>query len=206
MRRAAPTLPVTPTMLRHFAVVTVLATAALAMFASGENTSALREAQKAQRARSSGTWGTSPQKPAEAAGPRTAGGLHLASGTRLQQNGGFDEPEDFRATQEVQGDIRNLDPEYRTLPPGALGGPSGGSGASAALAAAPPVIKRDPSGIPLPPIRADQGNPPGNVRPAPPRQATKRDIDQMMEASRARSAKGNGPAGGGTDEDAAEQD
>ena len=206
MRRAAPTLPVTPTMLRHFAVVTLLATAGLAMFANGENTSALREAQKAQRARSSGTWGTSPQKPAEAAGPRTAGGLNLASGTRLQQNGGYDEPEDYRVAQEVQGDIRNLNPEYRTLPPGALGGGSGGSGASAALAAAPPVIKRDPSGIPVPPVRAGQGNPPGNARPAPPRQASTQDIDKMMEASRARSAAGNGPAGGGTDEEPSEEE
>jgi hypothetical protein len=206
MRRAAPTLPVTPTMLRHFAVVTLLATASLAMFASGENKSALLEAQKAQSARGGGTWGTSPQKRADAAAPRTAGGLQLASGTRLQQSNNYDEPEDIRSGQEVLGDVRNLDPQYRTLPQGSLAGPSGVSGASAALAAAPPVIKRDPSGIPVPPMRAGQGNPPSNARPAPPRQATKEDIDRMMEASRARAAKGNGPAGGGADEDATAED
>ena len=55
MRRAAPVIPVSSRLFRHFAVVTVVITAGLAMFASGENrevvteTIAKREAKNAAR-------------------------------------------------------------------------------------------------------------------------------------------------------------
>ena len=84
MRRVAPNLPVSPVMLRHFAVVTLVATAGLAMFASGENSSALAEAQRAAQARGGGAWGTSPRKPSENKTATTVNGMHVAAGTRLE--------------------------------------------------------------------------------------------------------------------------
>lgn len=187
-------------MLRHFAVLTVVATVCLAMFASGENASALRDAQEAKRARSSGAWGTTPAAPPAAKGERTVNGLKVAGGTRLNQNGSYEqEPEIYRQEQEIQGDVRNLNPEFRNLPPSPLlQGAQGGMG-TAPLAAVPPQIKRDPSGIPIPPGATGQGRQPANVRPARPRPPSADEIDRMMEESLQRSATGNGSTGTAAD-------
>lgn len=194
MRRAPPTLPVNPAMLRHFAVLTVVATVCLAMFASGENASALREAQAAKRARSSGAWGTAPAAPAPAKGEREVNGMKLASGTRLNQNSNYEhEPEVYRTEQEAQGNIRNLDPQYRSLPPGSVGVP----GIAAAAGTPAAAIKRDPAGVPLAPIGSGQAKVPGNAKLQPPRQANTQDIERMMEASRSRSTRGSASSEGG---------
>ncbi len=51
MRRAAPTLPISPRMLRRFAVATVILTALVAMFADGESRDAAVGAIKAREAK-----------------------------------------------------------------------------------------------------------------------------------------------------------
>lgn len=43
MRRAAPPLPISPKLLKHFAAVTVVLTACIAMFADGESREAIQE-------------------------------------------------------------------------------------------------------------------------------------------------------------------
>ncbi len=195
MRRVAPNLPVSPVMLRHFAVVTLVATAGLAMFASGENSSALAEAQRAAQARGGGAWGTSPRKTSENKTATTVNGMHVAAGTRLERNGGAGyEPEGPRIEQEVQGDIRNIDPEYRALLPGSLGPGAQAGAASAQAVAAQAPIQRDRNGIPLPPGASGQAKPSASAKPLPPRRATSQDIERMMEASRLRSSTGKAGA------------
>lgn len=51
MRRAAPTLPISPGMLRHFAVGTVIVTALVAVFADGESRDAAANAIKEREAK-----------------------------------------------------------------------------------------------------------------------------------------------------------
>ena len=43
MRRAAPPLPISPKLLKHFAVVTLVLTACIAMFADGESREAIQD-------------------------------------------------------------------------------------------------------------------------------------------------------------------
>ncbi len=49
MRRAAPTIPVSPKLLKHFAVVTIVLTGALAMFADEGSRSAIEDGIKSQQ-------------------------------------------------------------------------------------------------------------------------------------------------------------
>ncbi len=199
MRRAAPTLPVTPAMLRHFAAVTLVATVCLAVFANGENNAATPGAKPVAEATEESGGGISAmfggaeeaalKKAREGDGKRSVNGMNLASGTRLDQ-GGYNEPEEYRAQMEVQGDIRNLNPEYRNM---VVGSPPPLADPRTQLAAAPAPIKRDRSGIPIPPQRAGQ---PGNASAGPPRAPSANDIERMMEGSKARAAAGKDPAGG----------
>ncbi len=192
MRRAAPTLPVTPAMLRHFVVITLAATAGLAMFAHGENTGAMIEAQKASRARSSGAWGTTPKQADQAKAPTSVNGMNVAPGTKLQSGGGSsDDYEAEKTIQSGEGNIRYLSPEYSSLEPGSLAQADAGPGQTPA---APAQIQRDSKGVPLPPGSTLRGQPPSANR-QPPRRATVEEIQRMMEASRLRGA-GNRPGGG----------
>ena len=50
MARTAPTLPITPKMFRHFAVITVVSTLCLSFFASGENREMVEEEIAQQQA------------------------------------------------------------------------------------------------------------------------------------------------------------
>jgi hypothetical protein len=52
MRRVAPAIPVTPRLFRHFAIVTVVLTSCLALFADGENQAAIAESIKTQQTKS----------------------------------------------------------------------------------------------------------------------------------------------------------
>ena len=49
MRRIAPSIPVPPTMFRHFAVITILITACIALFADGERRDAIGAELNAQK-------------------------------------------------------------------------------------------------------------------------------------------------------------
>lgn len=181
MRRIAPTLPVTPTMLRHFVAITVMATAGLAMFANGENTGAIIEAQKAARQNGGGAWSKTPRNSNPTKQPATVNGMKLAPGTRLQNNSG----DDYEIGRSGEGNIRYLSPEYNSLDPVSPAAGAAGGGGQAIALAAPAPIQRDAKGIPLPPGSALQGQPPGASRP-PPRKPTAEEVHRMMEASRLR--------------------
>jgi len=202
MRRAAPTLPVTPAMLRHFAAVTLVATVCLAVFANGENKAAEPAAKPGAEAKEESGGGISAmfggaeeaalKKAREGDGKRSVNGMNLASGTRLEQGGGsYDVEPEPRREQEGVGDIRNLNPEYRNMK---VTSPIQGAEARAQLADAPAPISRDPSGIPVPPTSSGQSAQPRNGRTGPPRMPGEQDIQRMMDASLARSTAGRGPA------------
>lgn len=194
MRRAAPTLPVTPAMIRHFAVVTLVATVCLAIFASGENASALKEAQEAKRARTSGIWGTTPRKADEASGQRAVNGMNVAAGTKLDHGGEYDpDPEMPRFEQQDWGDIRNLDPDLQSLAPGSVGLAAKDGLGQAPMPGGPAPMLRDPSGIPIPGQRTGAGQL-IQTRAKAPRKASEEEVRRMLEASQARSSKGNGSA------------
>jgi hypothetical protein len=80
MRRAVPNLPVSPNMLRHFAVLTLVITGGLAMFAGGENQSFLAEQVK-QRQMKTEAVRAERQKATEHT--VVIDGLRVAPGTRL---------------------------------------------------------------------------------------------------------------------------
>lgn len=200
MRRAAPTLPITPGMIRHFAVVTLVATVGLAMFAHGENTAAEPKAKQGQPAEGGGVMSAmfggaeeaALKQAREATRNRNIHGMNVAAGTRLEQGGGYDpDPEIHRNEAEATGDIRNLYPELHSLPPGSVGMEAQGGPGQAAMPGVPAPIQRDPSGIPVPGLKVGAGQP-AKARPQAPRQASEQDVERMLEASRARSAKGNG--------------
>jgi hypothetical protein len=82
MRRAAPTIPVTPVMLRHFAVVTVAITGCIAMFADGENREFIEDQLKARQAKTMAMRADA-QKGSKL---KTVGGLRIAKGTKLDNS------------------------------------------------------------------------------------------------------------------------
>lgn len=83
MRRPAPDLPITPAMLRHFAILTVAITGCIAMFADGENRQQVMQ-KLAERQAQNEALRIEKQKAAS----RTAmvGGLVVGKGTRLQDD------------------------------------------------------------------------------------------------------------------------
>jgi hypothetical protein len=167
-----PDLPVTPAMLRHFSVVTIAATACLAMFASGEN-SAARQGDSAIAA------GTEKAALAQAKTekPREIGGLRIAKGTDLRS--ADDEDYRDRIEEPVVGDIRYVDPSF-----GAPRTPETPALAAGPTAGMDPQVVRDPTGVPL--LGAVQRRPGQRVAP-PPRAPTQAEYDRMVAATRLRS-------------------
>lgn len=175
MRRAAPPpLPVSPALLRHFAVVTVVITAGLAMFASGENREIVVEQIKAQQQKNHAK-----QVEREKGGNRRV----VVEGMRTAPGVSYDAPE-----------------EYRDPPGGGGGGGSSDSGWSDAgvgpvapppreLASPAPFEAKDPNGMPIGGRAPQSPSASGAKRPgvaARPRPPTQAQIDAMLAASRAR--------------------
>lgn len=179
MRRASPSLPVTPGMLRHFAVLTLVITSCIGIFASGENHELAQQQVQAQ-ARPAKSKQTNADQPAP---PQVIGGLNIAAGTRIgAAAGGGDYVE---SGSEVTGDSG-----------GGGGGssdvPSGGDtvGGYAQAVAGQPMIP--PPGTLPPPPGGPQGTGTnqrgGPPRSQPPRAPTGEELERMLAASRQRSA------------------
>lgn len=181
MRRAASTLPVTPAMLRHFAVLTAVATACLAMFASGENGSAGQAVIKAHDAAKARSLNAQPG--AMGSGKivvREIGGLKLAPGTRLDRQQADFEPE--ITNRAMEGDIRNAG--MAMTRPAEFVGPGPGS--------KPVEMVRDAAGIPAPAVTASLKRPPGSS--PPPRRPSRQEYERMMAEADGRSVpEGAGP-------------
>ncbi len=178
MRRAVPTIPVTPGMLRHFAVLTVAITGCLAMFADGENRQLVEDKLKARQAQNQALRAQAEK----GATLRTVGGLKIAKGTRVDHSG--DSAPNSGSAPDGGGTI---DPSgrYAQMNPPPAAGPA--YGANPAYSGQPgPATEYGP--------RA--GNPEFYSRKpkAPPaRTPSQEEIDAMMAASRARSGSGGAP-------------
>lgn len=171
MRRATPTMPVTPVMLRHFAVLTLVITSCIGIFASGENRESAEQQLKPRTSNSA----ASQAKSAPANPPKIIGGLIIGAGTRLGPSpdaGGYFDSE---------------------------GGGGSGSGETSPYQGSETgnvTPMGPPPGLQSPHLAtASQGPPPGvgrnqrKGRPNPPplRQPTAQELDRMMAASRERS-------------------
>jgi hypothetical protein len=86
MRRQAPTVAVKPSMLLHFAVITVIVTGCIAMFATGENAK-FAKAPFDERMAINRTLSAEKQS----GKTRTVGGMILANGTKVNNGGGESE-------------------------------------------------------------------------------------------------------------------
>lgn len=183
MRRATPSLPVTPAMFRHFAVLTIVITSCIGIFASGENRELVQQQIEAQSRPAK----ANPAKPGQAAAPKVIGGLNIAAGTRLGSaaGGGGDYVE---SGSEVSG-----------------GGGGSGSGSSdvvgsSAVASGYAAPTQAPAIQPTIPTSGTAPPPPGSplgtktnmrggpLKAQPLRQPTGEEIERMMAASRERSA------------------
>ena len=181
MRQPTPTLPITPKMLRHFAIVTVAITACIGVFAQGEN------AKIASNPKQGATQGSGSSFAAVAGdkNSREVNGMKLAAGTRLQSGGGSDADEPPAQVADGIGYFQNNDPAFRaSSPPGTAGAP-----AEVALAPspAPPPIPRDANGVPAPGAALSARNPANAAKPPTTRRVTQQDIDRMMAAESLRS-------------------
>ena len=190
MRRTTPTQPVTPAMLRHFAVLTVVITSCLAIFAQGENNS-LEEARRAVASKNGSAGAFSVNGAAKQAQERKAlreiGGLKIAADTKI--GGGF------RADAVIEREAASSD--------GGGSGSGSGSGdtgnntdanSSPAAVAGQPMMP-PPGSNPVQLSPGPPGMPPGvgpNQRRGPPtaqppRKPTAQEIDRMIAAARERS-------------------
>lgn len=200
MRRAAPSVPVTPAMLRHFAAITIVATVCLAMFAHGENTSAKAEGPKGEQAAQGESGGAlsamfggaeeaALKKAREENGKRTVNGIQIGSKTRLEQGPPPEpEPESYRPEWD-SGNISNLNSggQGQFAVSGGVAGP-GITGQSLPPGVPAPIV-RDPKGIPIPPSIVRKSQPPNAARAAPaPRRLSEAEVEGIMEASRIRSS------------------
>lgn len=179
MRRSVSRLPITPAMLKHFAVFTAVATGCLAMFATGENSSAEQAIRGVHDAAASQSHGPLPGQSVNGKiMVREVGGLKLAPGTRLGQDLGGGSSENTGSSG--QGDIRNAGLAV-----------AGGPDMAGPVAAAQPVVMvRDAAGVPAPSVTAATTLLP-NGQPKPPRRASQQDYQRMMAESLRRSGLGN---------------
>ena len=196
MRQPTPTLPITPKMLRHFAVVTVAITACIGIFASGENTQVAAKPAKEAAQESGGfsfDFGGAERAALTGGGNkdhRNVNGINLASGTRLSSGSDADVGGFSSQASDSVGYIQNPQPTMRPSPAGAAMGisaPLEGNGLAAPTAM--PPIPKDANGVPAP--GAATINPAKSSKPQPPRKATQQEIERMMAASSQRAGGAN---------------
>jgi hypothetical protein len=192
MRRAAPVIPVSSRLFRHFAVVTVVITAGLAMFANGENreavaeTIAKREAKNVARQAEYDKRGNDRRlvssRPAQAGGDASVdfGGPSEVVGS--WEGGGGSDGSGYDPSGASESDTSSRDFAWAD---------SGGDG--------PPSFERPPmlgeAGGPAGPggpggPRSDQAKGPSGKSPAAarkPARPTRQQLEAMLAASRARS-------------------
>lgn len=163
-------------MLRHFAALTAVATACLAIFASGENSNALQAASQVNNPGKAGDASVLAGQLAKGRREvREIGGLRLAQGTRLgyQQQPDYDVEKNLGPTE---GHIQYDDPASANAADLAAAAPS----------PAPVEMVRDPSGIPAPGTTTALKRPPAGRQQAP-RRATRQDYERMIAESERRS-------------------
>lgn len=173
MRKSAPTLPVSTDMLRHFAVLTVVITAGLAMFANGENENVIAEQIRQREMKNQAL-----RMEREKASQRTVviDGLRVAPGTRV---GSADVDTDHFTTTGISGggdygDGYSLPAAYR---------PVGNPNAEAV------EFERDANGMPIAPTAAfmRKGLKPGQRQsPVARERRTKEGVDAIIQASEER--------------------
>lgn len=195
MRQTTPTLPISPKMLRHFAVVTVVVTSMLGIFAQGENTKVAESAAGSAPASSGGgsflEFGGAEKAalagPAKEAGQ--VGGMQLAKGTSLQaDDGGGGGDGGGGSSESVTGSIQLAPPAPRRIifgpgvhPPADTPSPADG----------PPPMPKDAHGVPAPGIAIPGVGAGAGAKPQAPRRPTAQDIQRVLAASGQRS--GNSP-------------
>ena len=177
MRRATPSMPVTPVMLRHFAVLTLVITSCIAIFASGENREFVDQQIRAKSTKNA----AAPAQVGQASQPKVIGGLNIAPGTQLggaAGGGGYVET-DVQAGDETGGDGGGgSSGEVAGGGESAVFRPTGGSPMAGPMAGVPP-------GSFPPPGAGPQRRGPPNAQPQ--RKPTAQEIERMMAAARARS-------------------
>jgi hypothetical protein len=172
-------------MFRHFAIVTMMLTAAIAMFADGENRELLAaEVRQSPAPAAGGANGT------KGADTKHAGSTQFRDGRRQRQVWGPDiEPG-------MEGNFDNdivATPASPMAAAGSFGGEGEDPGASpAAPVAAPPaaMAAAAPPGMPGHLLQQMAGTGPA-ARKAPPRHPTPDEINRMLESSRERSGGGD---------------
>ena len=166
---------VSPKLFRHFAVITVVITSGLAMFANGENREALAGTIEAHQAKSA----AQQAEYAKPGGHRRIGGSRQAAAAANN-----DVPVDDGGPAPVSaGGSSDMDAAWAQGPSG-----SGGAGVSAAGDGAAGAIGPARSGP------RDAKGPPGGPRAAkPPRRPSQRQVENMLAASRTRASGGRAP-------------
>jgi hypothetical protein len=184
IRRAGNTTLVSPVMLRHFAVLTVVITGCIAVFAEGEKGGA--STAKPQGGSAVGAMlGRSEEAALKKSGgdkpTKEVNGLRLGSGTRLSNNSGSGDEGSQSQGDTGSGDVRNLDPRN------AVALDANGNFVQPGYVS-PPLVK-DPNGVPAPAVKAGTSKQPKQAMQQRPRPATQAEYDRMMEASALRSGK-----------------
>ena len=193
MRQTTPTLPISPKMLRHFAVLTMAITSVLGIFAQGESAKVETGTHNGTPPESSGSsfeFGGA-EKAALAGGnksPGEVGGLQIARGTQLQADGGSGEGSSSSGGEGV-GSVQMAPPAApRRIVPGLGGKPPVDA---ATQPSGLPPMPQDGHGVPAPGLTAPGISGASGLKPQAPRKPTAEDIKRVMAASGQRS--GNAP-------------
>lgn len=178
MRRAAPPSALSPAVLRHFAVLTLVITGGLAMFASGENRAYLAE-QVHQRQMQTEALRAQREK----ASQRTVvvDGLRLAPGTRLGN------PDVGEEGLQISNTVPSAPVYSADFPPPANLTPS-------TVKIGPDGLARDPRGmvIPLPAANMRMRGKPGQAQPRVQTPPSEQEVNAMIEASAMRGGRPGG--------------
>ncbi len=174
-------MPVTPQMLRHFAVLTVMITGCLAMFADGENRELIGEKLKERQARNvmlAADAQRGDKRKAQVAGLTVAPGMHI-------QSGGDDAP----ASGGASSGTGSLNPDDDHYEQDGLGIPATPTGGLHDPDADPVAVTQASGSIHKGTTKA-QALRAKSAKPKPPRAPTREDMARMLAASRARSSGG----------------
>ena len=171
MRRAAPAVGFSPKLLRHFAIVTVVITSCIAMFADGENRQALADTVHTQQVRNSARLAENEKLGSRAlvgtkpANHQSYSSVPVDDAPSTSFGGGYIPPEDFGTELQDYRWSGAAEPEYFEESSGAIG-PVGGLASDPQFGGAKGPPKRKPA--------------------KRPRNPTQQEIEAMIAASRAR--------------------
>ncbi len=176
MARRTPTMPISPTQLKHFAAATVALTALLAVFAGGEGIGV------ADQLKDRGSANQLAKTEVDKLGTK-----QLKADLKLKDG----RKSDFNFSD--QSDEADMEPGWGA---GGAGGSAGGSAGGGSAVYSKPQAPRGSEGTESPkgpgqlrPGQSGEANNQGkDARKKAPPKPTQQDLDDMLEASRARSA------------------